>query len=417
MNCQKYRINGKRMIKNLFEFAEIGRNRLTGGINRAFGSEADREARRWLLRYWEGKLHLCVRIDAIGNIWARKEGEKDLAPIVFGSHHDAVPEGGMYDGAAGVMAATEIMQTVIEQGIVTRHPFEIVSFTGEEPNLFNVSTLGSKVLSGRLRRADLDQMVNRIDGSAIREAVEAVGGDYSQIDHILIHPGEVAAFLEYHIEQGRRLADMELPTAAVKCITGIYREDICISGETNHAGTTDMKRRKDAFSAAAEFALLYEAALREQADKAVGTVTGLELSPDAVGIIPGIAKLKLELRTADSGVRKIMIEKISHIEKKIAASRGVQINRVLNLDQLEMPMDPQIMNTVIACMESRESPVFVSMAGHDAANMQRVARSGLIFTQSANGMSHCPQEYSRKETLEETANVMFRALLQLDCEL
>ena len=144
---QNLRINKARLEKNLFELAKIGKNE-HGGIDRALGSDADYEARKWLQDYWEKKLGIPARLDAIANMWVKRPGTEDLVPIVIGSHHDAVPDGGMYDGALGVLGATEILQTMIENHIQTRHPIEVVSFTGEEPNPYNVSTLGSKVLSG-----------------------------------------------------------------------------------------------------------------------------------------------------------------------------------------------------------------------------------------------------------------------------
>ena len=146
-----------------------------------------------------------------------------LPPIVFGSHHDAVPDGGMFDGALGVLIATEILETLQENGMKTRHPLGLVSFTGEEPNPFQVSTLGSKVLSGRLTRADLERLRNRIDGSDLQSCMQQIGGDITKADDIRIQPEQIRAFLECHIEQGCRLEEKGLHTASVSCITGIYR--------------------------------------------------------------------------------------------------------------------------------------------------------------------------------------------------
>lgn len=167
------KINRDRLEKNLFELAEIGRNE-HGGIDRALGSEEDFEARKWLQRYWKDALHIDTRLDAIANMWVRRDGTEELPPIVIGSHHDAVPDGGMYDGALGVLGATEILQTLIDNHYKTRHPIEVVSFTGEEPNPYNVSTLGSKVLSGRLATEDLRQLTSYIDGSSLDACMESV---------------------------------------------------------------------------------------------------------------------------------------------------------------------------------------------------------------------------------------------------
>lgn len=254
-------INIERLEKNLQELGKIGRN-AGGGIGRALGSQADREARQWILSYWKSHLNVDIQIDGIANLWAFAAGTEPLPPIVFGSHHDAVPDGGMFDGALGVLIATEILETLQENGMKTRHPFGLVSFTGEEPNPFQVSTLGSKVLSGRLTRADLERLRNRIDGSDLQSCMQQIGGDITKADDIRIQPEQIRAFLECHIEQGCRLEEKGLHTASVSCITGIYREDIVFTGEANHAGTTTMKRRKDAFNAAAEFSLALRSCCR-----------------------------------------------------------------------------------------------------------------------------------------------------------
>lgn len=214
------RINIDRLEHNLFELAGIGRNN-EGGIDRALGSEEDLEARSWLCDYWESEMKLRVRKDAIANLWVRYPGAEDLPPIVIGSHHDAVPNGGMYDGALGVLSATEIVQTLSEAGYTPRHPIEIISFTGEEPNPYNVSTLGSKVLSGRLVREDLEKLTSYLDGSSLSDCIRKAGGDISDASSALVKPGEIRAFIELHIEQGKRLYDRGLTSSSVSCITGI----------------------------------------------------------------------------------------------------------------------------------------------------------------------------------------------------
>lgn len=437
----KLKINKERLERNLYELGKIGRNE-HGGIDRALGSKEDLLAREWLRAYWEDKMGLKVRHDAIANMWVlydsklqenttgkpsentnenTKEGSsgecQPLPPIVIGSHHDAVPDGGMYDGALGVLGATEIVETLMEAGVKLNHPIEIVSFTGEEPNPYNVSTLGSKVLSGRLVREDLEKLTSYIDGSPLSECISAAGGDIEKAEEALIKPGEIDSFIELHIEQGRRLFDRGLTSASVNCITGIYRENITVHGEANHAGTTVMDNRHDAFLAAGEFALGYEKIIKEEhRDDVVGTIGYVKVSPNAASIIPGSVELILELRCCSEEIRQRVKARVGVLTKEIDEKRGVTIERKLNLDQKEMPMDPEVIAAIdqgIAIM-GQEPVTLVSMAGHDAANMARVTRSAMIFVQSINGKSHCPQEATDIDRIEETINAMLQAVLILD---
>ncbi len=453
MERSKLNINKERLERNLYELGKIGRNE-HGGIDRALGSKEDLLAREWLRAYWEGKMGLKVRHDAIANMWVlydsrlqentigmTSENTKEnttgmtsenttkntkesssgeynpLPPIVIGSHHDAVPDGGMYDGALGVLGATEIVETLMEAGVKLNHPIEIVSFTGEEPNPYNVSTLGSKVLSGRLVREDLEKLTSYIDGSPLSECISAAGGDIERAEEALIKPGEIDSFIELHIEQGRRLFDRGLTSASVNCITGIYRENITVHGEANHAGTTVMGNRHDAFLAAGEFALGYEKIIKEEhRDDVVGTIGYVKVSPNAASIIPGSVELILELRCCSEEIRQRVKAKVYVLTEEIDEKRGVTIERKLNLDQKEMPMDPEVIAAIdqgIAIM-GQEPVTLVSMAGHDAANMARVTRSAMIFVQSINGKSHCPEEDTDIDRIEETVNAMLQAVLILD---
>lgn len=413
------KINIDRLSKNLNELAQIGMNE-NGGIDRALGDESDRVARKWLIDYWQNKMNKTVRIDAIANMWIRREGSENLPPIVVGSHHDAVPNGGKFDGALGVLLATELIQTLEDNNIKTKHPMEIVSFTGEEPNPFNVSTLGSKVLSGRLKKDDLMQLKSYIDGSSLQECIEKIGGDITKANEALIKENDIRAFMECHIEQGRRIYDKGLSSAAVNCIIGIYRENITIIGEANHAGTTLMQDRHDALLASGEFNLAFEKILKNvNSDEVVGTIGYIKVFPNSANIIPGKIDLVLEIRTCDEKIKQDIIDKLSNETQKIENLRGVRIIRKVNLDQSHIFMDKDVVNAIKRSIGfiGEEEIELVSMAGHDAANMQRVTKSGMIFVQSIDGKSHCPEENTDIKEIEKTGNAMLKALLLLDEEL
>jgi len=404
-----------RARRNLDALSAIGKNE-SGGMDREVGSSEDEAARRWLIDYWTG-MGLPVKIDAIGNMRATYKGTAGFPPIAVGSHHDAVSNGGMYDGALGVLLATEIVETMRENGIRPRHDITITSFTGEEPNPYQVSTLGSKVAVGRLKSADLETLTNSKTGEPLGEYISRVGGDIGKADEALLSPGEIGAFLECHIEQGRRLFDRGLPLAAVSSIIGIYREYITVTGMPNHGGTTMMKDRKDALLAASELNLAFERFIAETGlDEVVGTVGSLNVLPNSVNIIPGAVELVLEIRAMDASVKDEIVRKLDGACSDIERRRGVQIERQVNLDQLGVNLDSDVIDAVKRAITDmgEACPVLLSMAGHDAANMQRVTKSGMLFVQSVNGESHCPNEFTGDKEIEKAGNALLGAVMILD---
>jgi len=247
-----------------------------------------------------------------------------------------------------------------------------------------------------------------------------IGGDIEKADDILIKENDIRAFVECHIEQGRRLFDKKKTAAAVSCITGIYRENVIIYGESNHAGTTIMCDRKDALVAASRFIQDFDEVIKaEDRDDIVGTIGYINVFPNSANIIPGTVKLTLEIRTCSSEDTHRIVEKMDEKTTLIEKERNIRIERLQNLDQAAMPMDVDVTNAILKSIAKagQDKISLVSMAGHDAANMQRVTKSSMIFVQSVNGKSHCPDEYTDMERIEETGNMMMEALLTLDKEM
>lgn len=409
------RINIKRLESNLSELGKIGRND-SNGIDRAFGTDSDINARKWLEKYWR-KLGGTFRTDYIANLWLDMKGEDNIPKIVIGSHHDAVPNGGMFDGALGVLIATELYETIKENHIKLRHPFSIISFTGEEPNEFNVSTLGSKVMSGRLVKSDLSEINSFCRNLSLASAVEKAGGDIKYSDSILVMPGEISAFIEIHNEQGKRLENEDKSVAVVECITGIYREIITVTGEANHAGTTVMGDRFDALTAASEYILGVERILKDfDDDELVATIGYIDVNPNSANIIPGQVKMIMDLRFSDNAKKQKVISAFDSLQKDISDRRKVKLERFVNLDQPYRNMHHDVIEAIEKSMQQLgQSPKrLTSMAGHDAANMAIVTRSGMIFVKSKDGKSHCPEEFSAIEDIEIAANVALLTLLELD---
>ena len=414
-----YEINGARLMHNLFTMAKFGQNE-GGGIDRSLGSQADYDTREWLKSYWQEHLQVNPETDAIANLWVKYSGIENKKPLVIGSHHDAVPDGGKYDGAMGVLIATEVLETIVEQGIMLKHPLYVISFTGEEPNPYNLSTLGSKVISGRLRKEDLFPVHNRETGESLEDTIKRLGGDISSLEEARIHPGELAGFLEVHNELGRHLEAQGLHVSGVSTITGIYREEIQVCGENNHAGTTMMQDRKDAFLALADFAVgLNEIVGAYKDPDVVGTMGYAKISPNEANIIPGSAVGIIDIRTCEKKIVLEIVKKLNELTKEIEKSRKVKIVRHVLLDQPARFMDEDIIRIVKENLAKINEPenVMVSMAGHDASNMQLITKAGMIFTRSVGGKGHCKEEFTEDEDVIKAGQLALETILRMDGEL
>lgn len=288
------KFNTERFMERFTAFSEIGQTS-EGAIHRPFGSDADVAARAWITRLAD-EVGLAVTVDAVGNIWGVRPGELDAGMIVIGSHHDSVPNGGRFDGPLGVLMGIEVIQSLRERGYSNQHPLGFVSFTAEEPNPFDLSTLGSRSVAGRLTQASLLAATDW-NGRPLSDAIAAVGGDLHAFPSVRKTADDIAAFLELHIEQGQRLLKRGIPIGVVTGICGIYRESVRVLGEANHAGTTQLQDRRDALLASSEMLLAVERLLHEwNDDELIATVGRLNVSPNAMNIIPGACEWGLEIR-------------------------------------------------------------------------------------------------------------------------
>lgn len=403
------------MENQLKRLAQFGKNE-EGGIDRTTFTQAELEAREWLIEQFKA-IKLKVKVDEAANIWATREGKKTLPHIVFGSHIDSVPNGGMYDGALGVLISLEIMTRLHEIRKETRHPFTCVSFSAEEPNPFGLSTFGSRIVTKRLRAHDIKEVKNQ-EGLSLESALNAAGGDFDHIERAQIDPKTIAAFLELHIEQGKRLERNQIPIGVVTSITGIYREKIRIIGEANHAGTTMMNDRKDALTTSSECILLLESICRDHpSDEVVGTIGELHIKPNAANIIPEEVELTVEIRgKTEEEIRQVVSSWECALKRVFQNRKHMTLERHVFLNQPPSPMD----TAVISAIESAAGQLSYkfmhlgSMAGHDATHMATITRSGMIFVPSRKGKSHCPDEFTSMDDIEIAANTMLHTLLLLD---
>jgi N-carbamoyl-L-amino-acid hydrolase len=402
------RVNGRRIMDHILALAEFGKNP-QGGASRVAYSEADKQGREYVLSLMRAA-RLDVTIDAAGNLIGRRTGSvTGLAPLLIGSHVDTVPEGGNYDGVVGSLGAIEVAQTLAENNVTTRHPLEVVIFQNEEGGL-----IGSRAMDGELTEKELD-LVSR-SGKTIRDGIKFIGGDPAKLAGVRRRKGEIAAYLELHIEQGGILDTEKINIGVVEGIVGINWWDVTIEGFANHAGTTAMNNRQDALLAAAKFIEAVNRVVTSVPGRQVGTVGRINALPGAPNVIPGKVVLSLELRDLDAAKINMLFERIQDEAKKIAVDSKTSFDfKEINVN-IPAPTDPGIRSLIFDAardlgLTTKQMP---SGAGHDAQDMARLGPVGMIFIPSVGGISHSPRELSHPDDITNGANVLLHTLLKLD---
>jgi N-carbamoyl-L-amino-acid hydrolase len=402
------RVNGRRIMDHIFALAEFGKNP-QGGASRVAYSDADKQGREYVLGLMRAA-KLDVSIDAAGNLIGRRVGSAaGMLPLLIGSHVDTVPEGGNYDGVVGSMGAIEVAQTLAENNLTLRHPLEVVIFQNEEGGL-----IGSRAMDGELTEKELD-LVSR-SGKTIREGIKFIGGDVSKLADVRRRKGDIAAYLELHIEQGGTLDTEKINIGVVEGIVGINWWDVTVEGFANHAGTTAMNNRQDALLAAAKFIEAVNRVVTSVPGRQVGTVGRISALPGAPNVIPGKVVLSLELRDLDAAKINMLFERIKAEAEKIAAESKTRFDfKEINVN-IPAPTDLKIRSLIADAahdlgLTTKSLP---SGAGHDAQDMARLGPVGMIFVPSVGGISHSPREFSRPEDIANGANVLLYTLLKLD---
>lgn len=380
-----------------------------GGVSRVAFSEADLRGREYIKSLMRD-LGLEVRVDAAGNIIGRRAGREALPPIMFGSHIDSVPDGGNYDGNVGVIAALETVQVLEENGIETRHPLEVVSFTDEEGGL-----TGSRAMTKGLSDSALDVVSH--SGLTVREGIARVGGDPELLSEPLIEPGDLHAFVELHIEQGAILYEEGIDVGVVQGIVGIRWWDVVVDGFANHAGTTPMNRRTDPMLTAAEIVLAVNEVARTMEGRQVATVGRIRAEPGAPNVIPGRVVMSLEIRDLDAAGMEQVFAQIRRRVDEIVERRGTDVHfEELDVASPPAPTDERVRD-LIAEVTARLGYTYLRMpsgAGHDAQDMVHIAPTGMIFVPSVDGISHSPREFTTTKDMAQGATVLLHTVLELD---
>lgn len=402
------RVNGARIAEHLTALSQFGKN-AQGGVSRVAFSEADRQGREYVAGLMRAA-GLAVSIDAVGNIVGRRAGsDSTLKPLIMGSHIDSVPEGGNYDGDVGSLSAIEVAQTLAEHKLTTRHSLELIIFADEEGG-----TIGSHALSGEITDKQLNLVSN--SGKTIRDGIKFIGGDPDKLTSIRRKRGDIAAYLELHIEQGGVLDTEKINIGVVEGIVGITQWEVKIEGFANHAGTTPMNQRRDAMLAAAKFIEAVNRIVTSVPGRQVGTVGKLQAWPGAYNVIPGKVVLGLELRDLDAAKVQLLYQKIRGEASEIAKSTGTSFDFTETNSIVPAPTDERIRKLIEETAKSLglSTKWLPSGAGHDAQEIARLGPVGMIFVPSVGGISHSPKEYSRPEDIANGANALLHTLLKLD---
>jgi N-carbamoyl-L-amino-acid hydrolase len=407
------RVNTARLRQHLEELSVFGRpagGTFADGVSRIAYSDADVAGRAYVIKLIEAA-GLKPRIDAAGNIVARRDGtDSSLAPVLFGSHTDSVPNGGNFDGDLGSLAAIEVIQTLNEAHVATRRPLEIVIWQNEEGFAFNNGLCGSRAAAGHLEPRDLDAVWNGMKQS---DAIRKIGGNPDRISDARRAKGSIACYLELHIEQGGNLEKAGVPIGVVEGIVAIDRYDVEVRGFANHAGTTPMPERQDALVAASHLTIAVSDIVRREPGRQVGTVGQLNVSPNVPNIVPGAVKLVIELR--DLSAKKIagLAEQIRTRAKEIASQTRTQIEIRPASHHDEALATPEVQKSVegAAAKLGLKTMRLPSGAGHDAQMMALVGPMGMIFVPSVGGISHSPRELTRWEDCARGADVLMLAVL------
>lgn len=396
-------LDGEQLLDDLETLGQIGRTAEGGLLRIAFNAD-DWAGRHWIAEQLR-TLGLTVTTDAAGNTRARYAGREELPAIAIGSHTDTVPNGGLYDGALGVLAGLACVRALHGAGLRLRHPVEIINFVAEEATMAG-GTLGSHAIVGSLDPQVIDQPA--WDGQLVRTHLQGAGLDPARLNEAQSAAGAYAAFLELHVEQGGRLEDEGIQIGIVEGIVGIRRYLVTYTGYANHAGTTTMDRRQDALVMAAPLiGQVREVAVRHGI---VGTIGKVDVTPGAPNVIPGKVVLHLEIRGLDEAVLDAAETELG----AYAVLQGGNFTRVST--KAAVQADERLLGAFTAAatelgLSHRRLP---SGAGHDAMNMATLCPMAMLFVPSQNGVSHSPDEYTAPQDCINGAQVLLRALLQID---
>ncbi|CAN7612724.1 Zn-dependent hydrolase [Mesorhizobium caraganae] len=405
---ENLRINSDRLWDSIMEMAKIGPG-IAGGNNRQTVTDEDGEGRH-LFKRWCEAAGLEMGLDEMGTMFARREGaDPSLPPVYVGSHLDTQPTGGKYDGVLGVLGGLEIIRSLNDLGITTRHPIVVTNWTNEEGSRFAPAMMASGVFAGVLEQADVYQHTDK-QGKKFGEELERIGWKGTE----KVGDRKIHAFFELHIEQGPILEDEGIDIGVVTHGQGLKWLQVTLTGKEAHTGSTPMPKRRNAgLGMARVIELVHEIAMDYQPD-AVGAVGHMEVFPNSRNIIAGRTVFTIDIRSPEKEVLDAMDGRIREGIDTICEALDIQYK----VEQVGA-FDPVTFNA--GCVKAIRDAAdrlgyshrnIVSGAGHDACWINRVAPTAMVMCPCVDGLSHNEAEEITKEWAGAGADVLFHAVVE-----
>ena len=410
-------IDAKRFERNFNAISEFGALK-GGGLTRLAFSKDDLEAREFLINLIE-KNGFKLKIDNVGNIYAiYDEGcELGAKPVCVGSHIDSVPNGGFYDGTLGVMAGLESLSSIKEAGIKLKRPLWLINFSCEESSRFKTATIGSKIISGKLGEQRLHELKDE-DGISLFEAMSAAGLHPQNLNDTLLKENSLHAYLELHIEQGPVLERSAISVGVVSGIAAPIRFEITIQGKADHSGATPMNMRSDALLAASHIIIAANKFAKSK-KTAVATVGYTHAKPGVLNVVPGEARLGVDLRDID----KVSLEELNLELRNFVGELSRELNFSYEIRELSSDEPVKLSEHAINLLEDEAKKLGIktltlpSGAGHDAMNLTKLASSvGMLFIPCVDGISHNTKEAINFKDAVAATKILTNALIRLSNE-
>lgn len=406
-------INFDRLKERIIELSNIGKEE-GGGIFRMAFTKEDYEARLWLLEKYKA-LGVDASFDGALNVIAKlPSSEDDPASIVVGSHVDTVPSAGALDGALGVLVGMECLQCLKENDHKLKYNLEVVAFSDEEGRFGGM--FGSRSFAGMMTPGYLEE-ASDLDGVKLKDAIKSLGHDpYKALDAARI-PNQLKCFLEVHIEQGPVLYESHQSLGIVTDITGLFKWQITFSGSSNHAGTTPMNMRNDAFMGLADFAHEIPRIVDENGSEHTKMTVGkVQLLPGSPNTVPGEAKFSLDVR--DTAIE--ILEELQDASRRVLSAIARRRKLKFDFEELSFIKPVACSKKLISAFEKTAEALDVSYinmpsgAAHDSQMVANIAPVGMLFVPSKGGVSHSPHEWTDWRDIETGANVLLHTLIELN---
>ncbi|WP_455201259.1 allantoate amidohydrolase [Kaarinaea lacus] len=404
-------INSERLKQDIEDLAKVGRTDDQGIYRMAF-SDGDMAGRQWFKQKLE-QAGLEIYEDGAANIHGRLNWDGKTPSVMTGSHLDTVPGAGHLDGALGVVVGLECLRRIKEENVKLRFPVEVVAFTDEEGRFGGM--LGSQSIAGKLTPESILNAID-LDGVKLVDAMKQQGYDAMQALHARRNPDSIHTFLELHIEQGPILDQMGFSVGVVDAITGLFRWEVSLIGTPNHAGTTPMHMRNDAFQALAEFSSQIQRILDENgSERSVATIGKVHISPGAANVVPGRVEFSLDVRDTDKGVLDELRNAFRRALSAIARRHDVMFEFTVLSEIQPVKCDVGLIKELKGIADSLKIPSLqmASGAAHDTQFMASITRAAMVFVPSKEGRSHSVAEWTDMEHIEKGSNVLLNTLIRI----